>query len=361
MSRTSRTLAALIGVAVLAACGDGPSAPSNPPPPPPPPGNVVTSVRIEGPAAIAPESSAQFRLIATFTNGSTSDVAAQATWTSDNASVLSIASPGGLATGKSRGEVHLGARYQNRTSNIVVLVLEDGTFRLRGVVIESGAGLSGARVDVLAGTGTGLSTTTDASGSYALYGVAGEVQLEAALDGYEKKRQSIVVTSHNANANIELRPTIEPSDLRGDWRMTFTASTACGSVIPPDTANRSYDVTITQSGTFVQVQIKNPVVAASWLRLTGRVVDRSVTMFLPTDDFYYPFYGLRYYALVETFAAGRNLAFGGTMRGERAGSVVSGIFDGEFAVYRGSDGQGGVWNRESSCQRGDHSFSFEKN
>ena len=111
----------------------------------------------------------------------------------------------------------------------------------------------------------------------------------------------------------------------------------------------------------MQVEVDTPAVATSWLRLTGRVIDRSVTISLPTDDFYYPFYGVRYYALVETLTADRNLAFGGTMRGERAGSVVSGNFDGEFALYRRGDGQGGVWNRESSCPRSDHTFRLDRN
>jgi hypothetical protein len=356
MSKTPRVASALIVIAVLAACGDNPVRPSNPPPPPP---DAISSVRIEGPASVAPGASVQFRLIASFNSGATNDVTSQSTWTSDNASVLSIGLRDGLATGKSRGEVHLVARYQNRAGNVVVLVLEDGTFRLRGRVTESGGGLAGARVDVVAGTGAGLTTTTDSTGSYALYGLLGDVQVEVILDGFEKGRQSIVVTGHTT-ANVELRPSIEPSDLRGDWRLTLAAAMACESTIPQDAATRSYDVTILQTGTLVSLQFKAPL-GTEWLPVTGRVIDRSVTISLPVDDFYYPFYGVRFYSLVETLGPGRNLALSGTLRGERSGSFVAGTLAGEFALYRNTDGGGAVWNRDTACERTDHSFRLDRN
>ena len=119
----------------------------------------------------------QFRLIATFANGTTSDVASQGTWTSDNTSVVSF-STGGVASAGERGEVHFSARYQSLVRHGGLLVLEDGTFRLRGSVSESGHGLPDARVTVIAGTGTGLATTTNVGGSFALFGVAGQVVLK---------------------------------------------------------------------------------------------------------------------------------------------------------------------------------------
>jgi hypothetical protein len=181
----------LIGLIILG-CDNSRPTPPTPPVGPSPPSRAATGVRIEGPASIAPGASAQYRLIASFDDGSTGDVTSQATWTTSNASVLTV-SPGGMVRGTSRGESALSARYSNRTTHVYVLVLEDGTYRVTGRVTESGGGLSGARVEVVAGTGAGLTATTGSGGSYALYGLAGTVQIEVVLDGFEKETRTIVV------------------------------------------------------------------------------------------------------------------------------------------------------------------------
>jgi hypothetical protein len=365
MRRRRYVLAALTLVASLAAC-DSPGSPSPPPPPPPPPPTPsVTDLRIEGPAtiegcpacwAIAPGTSLQFRLIATFANGTTADVASQGTWTSDNTSVVSFAA-GGLAKAGERGEVHLSARYQNLVRHGGLLVLEDGTFRLRGRVTESGQGLPDARVAVIAGTGTGLSTTTDAVGSFALYGVAGEVMLETRLDDFETGRRTVVVTEHNSSVDLELRPQIEPADLRGDWRLTVNASPGCVPAVPTDAASRTYDVTIGQTGTALQIDVHRLPLATAGFKLTGLVVVRRVTFFVPWSDYYY---GSRYYAIVEMLQPGRFLGITGTARGEQRGASVTGGFDGHLALYS-NEFSGGVWNQLFACQRDDHSFRLDRN
>lgn len=358
MPKTSFVLAVIVGLAAVAACGDPPTGPSRTPPtPPPPPPNAVTNLRIEGPATIPPESSAQFRLVATFSNGTTADVESQATWTSDNTSVLSF-SPGGLAKTGTRGEVHISARFQTQSRQAHLFVLEDGTFRVGGNVRESGSGLPGARVEVISGTGTGQSTTTTSSGSYALYGLAGDVVLEASLNGFEKTRQTLVVTAHS-NLFFELQPSGPPTDLRGDWRLTLSASPGCGVIVPPEAVTRSYMVTIAQAGTALQLQVNSPPTLTSFMTITGRAINQTVTISLPFDDFYYSFYGIKFYALVETLGPGRLLALAGTARGDRLRDEITGTFDGEFAQYR-QESFGAVFNREFSCQRNDHSFLLQR-
>ena len=359
MPRTSFVLPVIVGLAAMAACGDPPVGPSRtPPPPPPPPPNAVTSLRIEGPTTIPPEASAQFRLIATFSNGTTADVSAQANWTSDNTSVLSF-SPGGAAKTGTRGEVHISARYQSQFGQAHVFVLEEGTFRVTGSVQESGFGLAGARIEVLSGTGAGQSATTGSSGSYAFYGLAGNVMLEATLDGFEKTRQSVVVTEHTNSINLNLQPSTTPSDFRGDWRLTLNASSACTSILPADAATRSYLVTIGQTGTALTVRFNSPAIPESFLQVTGRAVNRTLTLSLPFDDFYYPFYGIKFYAVLEALGPGGFLGISGAARGDRAGDVVTGSFDGEFAVYR-NENNGAVWNRDFSCSGGDHTFRMDR-
>jgi hypothetical protein len=348
-------------MAVLVACGGDDRPPVTPPsvtPPPPAVTRAAASVRVEGPGSVAPGASAQYRLIATFDDGTTGDVSAQAAWTTTNAAIFTVGT-GGIVQGKSRGEAALSGRYSNRENHVYVFVLEDGTYRVRGRVTESGGGLPGARIEVMAGTGTGLTATTGSGGSYALYGVAGEIRLEASLDGFDRERRTIVVSEHTT-ADLVLRPTVAPSDLSGNWRMTLSASSGCQPAVPEDAATRSYSATIAQAGTFLQIELKSPTFpTADAVRLDGLVIDKRLTVFLPFDDFYYAFYGLRYYSLVETLGASRVLAIAGTARGERAGAAVTGTLDGEFALYLRGSGFG-VSSRQLSCFRDDHGFRLDR-
>ena len=355
-------LAALIALGIGVACDKGPpSGPSGQPPTtggpsPSPSPQAPAAVRIEGPAAVAPGTSAQYRLIASFSDGTTNDVTSSATWTTANSSVLTVGT-GGMVQAKSRGESALDARYFNRSAHVYVLVLEDGTYRLTGRVTESTGGLEGAQVAVVTGTGAGLSATTASNGSYALYGVAGEVLVEVGLDGFDKTRQTIVV-SGNTTADIALRPTVAPTDVSGTWRMTLTASSSCAPPLPEDAATRSYDATIQQTGTFLRIGLKSPSIQTAEARLEGRIIDRRLTVLLPVDDFYYAVYGLRYYSLVEAVATGL-LGIAGTARGERVGAAMLGTLDGDFSLYAAGNASG-VRNRLLSCKRIDHSFRLDR-
>jgi hypothetical protein len=41
--------------------------------------------------------------------------------------------------------------------------------------------------------------------------------------------------------------------------------------------------------------------------------------------------------------------------------VVTGTLQGDISLYRSFDGSSGVWNREMSCERIDHTFLLERN
>jgi carboxypeptidase family protein len=363
MARISPLLAFLVAATVLATCGSPPAPSSTPLPPPPPSGpqRTATGVRIEGPASVAPGASASYRFIASFSDGTTADVTAQSTWTTSNTSVLVVQSPGNVR-GAGRGEAALFARdtslgAQFQSWHVYVLVLEDGTFRVTGRVEESGGGLPGARVEVVAGTGTGLTATTAAGGSYALYGLAGQVRIDATLDGFEKESRTLSVTE-NTTADITMRPATTPTDLNGTWSMTLTASPGCVPAFPEDARSRRYTALISQTGTALKLDLMTPGVSDG--NMNGIVIDRSLTFFLPTDDFYYPFYGIRYYSLVEELTPGRFLAFAGTIRGQRNGDVVTGNLNGEFAIYAFGNNTG-VRSRLASCERDDHGFRLDRN
>lgn len=318
-------------------------------------------MRIEGPTSVAPGASASYRFVATRADGTTTDVTAQSTWTVSNTSVLTVQTPGSVRGGV-RGETALFARNnslqpaQFQSWHVYVLVLEDGTFRVTGRVEESGAGLSGAQVEVVSGTGTGLRTTTTGGGSYALYGLAGDVRIDATLEGFERASRTITVRD-NTSADITMRPTITPTDLNGTWTMTLTASGGCVPPFPDDARVRSYTTAISQTGTAVNVDVMAP--GLSTYRMNGNVVDRRLTLYLPIGDFYYAFYGIRYYSLVEQLTSARFLAIGGTARGERTGNSVAGTVSGEFAIYGTGNGTS-VGRRLVSCVRDDHGFSLTR-
>jgi hypothetical protein len=275
--------------------------------------------------------------------------------------VLAIENPG-TVRGASRGEAALFARNNNlrptqfQSWHTYVLVLEDGTFRVTGRVQESGAGLPGAQVAVVAGTGTGLSTTTGSGGSYALYGLAGEVRIDATLEGFDRASRAVTVTE-NTSADITMRPTITPTDLNGTWTMTLTASAGCVPPFPDDVRTRRHTAAIDQTGTSVKMDVTAP--GLSTYRIDGTVIDRRLTLYLPIGDFYYPSYGTRYYSLVEQLAPARFLAIGGTARGERTGNSVAGTLSGEFAIYGTGNGTS-VASRQVFCRRDDHGFSLTR-
>jgi hypothetical protein len=140
---------------MLAGCDKSPTGPFRPPQSVPSGPAALTTFLITGPAAVAPEGTEQFRAMARYSDGTTRDVTTEASWQSSEATVLSI-SPAGLATGKMRGEATLTALFESRAAvKGGVMVLPPGTYRVSGVIRDSGHPVSGVRVEVVAGSGTG--------------------------------------------------------------------------------------------------------------------------------------------------------------------------------------------------------------
>jgi hypothetical protein len=357
MARVFPALAILIALMALATCDDSfPPRPSPPAPPSAPPQRTLTGVKIEGPASVAPGAAASYRFIASFSDGTTEDLTSQSKWGSSNASVLAIQGPGAVR-GANRGEAGLFATYdtggRSPTSQVYVLVLEDGTFRVVGRVDESGGRLPGAQVEVVSGTGTGIKATTDSGGLYALYGLAGEVRLDATLEGFEKASRTITV-AQNTTADITMRPSIPPTDLNGTWSMTLTASAACAPEFPQD-GTRHYTAEISQTGTALKLDVKAAGLSSS--RIDGFVLDRSLRLYLPSDSSYYS--DDSYYFLVEQLAPSRFLAIAGTASGKRDGNSVTGTLAGEFAIYATGNSTT-VRQRQVSCRRDDHGFRLAR-
>ena len=215
----TKTLAATAFVLFLSACDDGPTRPSPPPATPPPPNAPVTilGLVITGPDRLAPGETAQFTATALQSDSSFRNVTNEANWRSGDESVLSISSTG-VATGRDRGassvQASLGAKTASKDD---VIILPAGTYRLRGMVFESGShrALFGARVEVTSGTGQGLAVTA-IGGGYSLYGVAGDIEIRATADGYHELRKRILIGNHE-NHSIDFVPTGPRANVTGTY------------------------------------------------------------------------------------------------------------------------------------------------
>ena len=197
---------AILLAVLFVACDKNPGRPT------PVPG-VPSVVRLElaGPGSIAPSAAEQFRATAHMSDGSQRDVTAEAAWSSANGSIVSVSS-GGLATAHERGETDIRAAVSQSISTKVVMVLPPGTFKVSGQVLDEHFSVTDARVEVTAGSATGLSTLSQ-RGHYALYGVSGPTEIRAAKEGYQPRVETLDVIGHRILdiPLIFLRPPWDPS------------------------------------------------------------------------------------------------------------------------------------------------------
>jgi hypothetical protein len=252
----ARAVALVLAVAAISGCDRspaGPSAAGGPPTSVP----IVTGVRIDGPTLVAPGESPHYIALEEYSDGSTKDVTATALWF-PNAGGFAIHFTGpGVAAPAERGETLVVANA-GKIARLNVLVLEPGTFKLRGLVSEGGVGtLSGATVEVLSGIGQGLHATSDSKG-YALYGVAGPVRLHASADGFTPQIHEVVVTGNDAADSFALTLVDTPSDVSGVWTMTVSPAPSCPAGLPDIARGRTYEVKLIQQGTHLQVKTSSP-------------------------------------------------------------------------------------------------------
>jgi hypothetical protein len=333
-------IAAVLGTvagSVLAlswACGSStPTAPTSKEPP----AKIVNNVQISGPASIAPGATAQLSALATYVDGSTSDVTAGTRWNSFDAKVLSI-SASGMATGLTAGDARVQGVYANRGSGMTIRVLPDGTYRLAGTLTESGLPIEGATVAIIAGQGTGLSATSDSGGGYLLYGVAGTVEIRVSKAGYTSQSRTVVVTA-DAVASFQLATVNPEASIAGAYLLTFTAGRCLTPLMPADLNQRRYTAVITQDG-------QNPTASVmlgganfalkngQGNSFSGRVEPDRVTFLLRGASYYYYYYHdlTPPFDLAEALDDGRFLIIEGNISATRTGSSLVGTLQGGMSV-----------------------------
>lgn len=353
-ARTSLSAAGLAVLAVVWGCES--KAPTRPTPlgrpavhePGPPPAPSIQRIEVLGPGELPPGASGQYEARAHLSDGTFKNVTSDAIWTVHSTTCVScpsagdpaiaIVGPGQVsALGRGTGQVH--AAYTWMSDGLDVHVVLPGTFVLRGQVTTGSnppQGVPGATVN--ARPGEGLSTTTDAWGSFRLFGVAADTTLRVSKAGYATDEQRLSIAGHH-EVTVSLSATAAIPALSGVYTMTLEAGEDCEAAVRSAIGVRRYTATITQDGAQARVVLSGatmatrvPVFPGSG---TGDSFDGLVDLhdlFATLDDFDHWDCSGRYPSVVEALGGGRHLTVVGRLT-LRHGSQMRGSLDGNLSVY----------------------------
>ena len=252
---TTRTcfIICALAVVITAACGGGnPAGPEGPP-------GVTAGLKLVAPRDVAPGDRVQLVSNVVKADGSVVNVSARAEWTVRSAtgsSVLSV-NPTGLVTGGDRGEGVVTARFEGRADEATILVLPKHTFRLTGTISDGAVGLANVTVAVVSGVGEGLSASTDARGNYALYGVAGRIELRATKEGYLDRTLPVDAT-WDRSYSFDMQSSRPTRDHSATYTLTVTTESTgpyCPAGTPQDLRRREYTATVEQIGADLKVSL----------------------------------------------------------------------------------------------------------
>jgi hypothetical protein len=302
--------------------------------------DTVISVTVSGPASLAPGGTAAFSATGRTVSGSVVDVTSKVFWTTSDGTVLSISSLGQVTARKSGETQVVAAVTSTLSARMTVLVLPAGTYRLTGTVTDGGVPLPVATVSVVSGTGSGLSAITATDGTYRLYGVAGDIQLQVNAPGYVTSTQSLSIAANGVN-DFSVTPTGGKPNLTGTYSMTVSANASCappGSALytlPGDVRERHYIATISQMGAKFQVTLSG----ADFVLKLGRGNSFSGTVLGPSiqfrvNDGYY--YG-PYPDILESLGPNRYVLINGLGTLTLAGTDLTGAIDGTYVLVNSAD------------------------
>jgi hypothetical protein len=254
--------------ALITGCGKPPTSPSAPTATTPPASaSSLTALQIDGPSSIPPGQTAQFAVIATLADGSTRNVTTESGIRSTNERVLSI-TPSGFATAHDTGRfprvgsadvsaflfAELGLYQQSRQ----VLVLPTATYRVWGNVTDAGAPLAGFRVDIMTGSGAGLSSVAcqypHKCDGYEFWGLSGVTEIRVTNDGYAPSVKTVNVTDH-IQVPFELKLLNARATIAGTYTLTVMAAAECAAKLPEAIRTRRYTAILTQDGPLITARL----------------------------------------------------------------------------------------------------------
>lgn len=350
-------LSAVIGL-VLVSCGSdsgNPVAPTGP--------SVSTAaiqrIEVSGPDSIAPGESAQLTATAFRSDGSSDNVTTTVGWTTSSSRSIQVFA-GGRATAGVAGEATVSARIQNRVGTKVVLAIPPGTYKLSGRITEGALPVSGVSVSVTRGTGTGLTALSNTDGRFALYGVAGDVRIQASREGYVDSIRDLTVGSTMTD-NFEIAPSRQRKDLTGTYSLTFDASACAGtSTYPNDLRTRRYTAAVTQAGRALTVTLSGADFLQSGSRgntFSGSIDPAENVSFGIGNAYYYYYFSEASFDVIERLDDSRSLTFIGAVTAKVNGSAITGTLNGAFVILRGS--RLPFTSTISSCYSASHTFVMQ--
>jgi hypothetical protein len=264
-------------------------------------------------------------------------------------------SPGGVAVARARGEASVTVSYQGRsTTKSGVLVLPDGTFRVRGAIRDEGLGVNGAQITVSEGDATGL-TATSVDGNYALYGVAGDVELTVTKTGFQPVEQRFQIAGHQT-LNFDLKLSGPRQTAQGNYALRISAANECIN-LPDDLRQRAYSAAIAQDGPRLTVTLGG----ANFFRARANApiqntfkgtADSDQLRFQLLTGYYYFYYNNYYPDLVEQLATGDLIIITGSVTLARSATGFGGQLNGEVVQTSGAG------TRRASCRSTQHAFEL---
>lgn len=312
------------------------------------------SVEITGPATVPPGGTEQFTAIARYSDGTAPEVTTEAIWQSADVSVLSV-SPTGVVTGHSRGEASLTVVFRGRSSvKSGVMVLPPNTYRVSGVVRDAGLPVPDARVEVASGPDQGLSASVTATGTYRLYGVAGDVELRATRAGYRDDTKRLRITNHQV-VDFELGLFGPREVVAGSYTLTISAAEECREGLPEAARVRTYTAVVTQDGALLNGTLEGATFFVESYgtlnRFTGTVQPNQVTFRLGPRfrDSYLPDVVERLTTPTSTY-----LAIVGDVVTTESGGRRSGALNGVIETFDAS------FRQLVSCRSGNHQFELSR-
>lgn len=243
--------------------------------------------------------------------------------------VKSSATPGETSVSAYKGNGDGEVEFEASTG---VMALAPGTYKLKGVVWEDNSPtwpVGGARVEVRLSNGSTLTTDTDGSGQYQLFGVFGEVRLRASRDGYERVTKDFAVSRH-LGYDVWL-PLLKPrAEIAGPYTMTLTAASHCSvglgeGRLPEGVPRiRSYRVDVKQTGPNLEIMASGPTLRQSFSSrpFIGGVEPQGLWFYFDGSPPY----------LVEDLSTAQLLVVTGWTGGIDPGRLT-GTFTGSFSVF----------------------------
>ena len=318
----------LTGTLAVSSCDRSPTSPPVRPDAAP----TLTRVSVSGPPVIAPGETGHYIATAHYSDQSSRDVTTSAVWTVANPSLTALTFvSAGEALAVRPGESPIRALFESSWGGFPVLVLYAGTFKLSGVVSDSGGGLlPDVTVEVVTGIGQGLRTTTGAQGQYALYGVAGSLQLRALAEGFTPQVREVIVAGNDGNGSFALVPAGVPADISGIWTMTVAPAAECRSGLPPAAQGRSYRAQIAQRGTRVEAAITSPTISTRSYPNPGSVFGSQLRLVFPGDTGYDGWSTPGFY---DQLSSTEQFGFSGFVDGTVSGNQIRATLNGDLVYW----------------------------